>query len=468
MKKLNKPLLKNCWGAPLSDAALPPKQLARGAPNKLFCSGPAKKEKRFVIPFYHEKISVIQKNNKELLVPLRQFCDIIGIDWSSQLKKLKNDPVFEPVLRKIPLTASDSKVYFSDVLPLEYLNGFLFTISVKRLSDEQARNKLILYKQECYKVLFNYFNKGFALNAKKLKNPSTQKALVAEVKKALVTPLPFEVNKIQYTFLAEDNSQYGKTVLKHSLDSYFEMLRLVDSNIQFKDLKKGVSKLASPSTKKLVAVKGIKGRQNVYNIEIFKTHLLSLPLTTRESLSELGYDTVYNSLKKFIADNKHYCFDAEEGAISMHTDAFFEALILSNKNYLLLRNIVYVILCKNSNFYVGSHISYMKDRFPDHQLVKHKNFKCFLFLIQCSNDFGAREVEQAIFDKLSKATLRGHEDFEKAGSLGFAVNLDILTSCVTDVFTIRAPHLLFIKGNDVLQASQWVKSLQENSALPKN
>ena len=192
------------------------------------------------------------------------------------------------------------------------------------------------------------------------------------------------------------------------------MLRLVDSNLQFKDLKKGVSKLASgidkvdPSTKKLVAVKGIKGRQNVYNIEVFKTHLLSLPLTTHrpcrfpESFSELGYDTVYNSLKKFIAENEGYCFDAEEGAISMHTDAFFEALIFSNKNYLLLRNIVYVIQCENSNFYVGSHISYMKNRFPYHQLIKDKNFKCFLFLIQCCNDFGAREVEQAIFHKLSK------------------------------------------------------------------
>lgn len=256
------------------------------------------------------------------------------------------------------MTASNSKVYSSDVLPLEYLNGFLFTISVERLKNQEARHRLTLYKKECYKVLFDYFNKGFALNAKKLKDPSTQKALVSEVKKALVAPLPFEANKIQYTFLAEDNSRYGKTVLKHSLDSYFEMLRLVDSNLQFKDLKKGVSKLASPSTKKLVAVKGIKGRQNVYNIEVFKTHLLSLPLTTREGLSELGYDIVYNSLKKFIAENEGYCFDAEEGAISMHTDAFFEALIFSNKNYLLLRNIVYVIQCENSNFYVDSHISY--------------------------------------------------------------------------------------------------------------
>ena len=137
------------------------------------------------------------------------------------------------------------------------------------------------------------------------------------------------------------------------------MLRLVDSNIEFKDLKKGVSKLAAPSAKKLVAIKGVKGRQNLYNIEVFKSHLVSLPPSTRENLSELGYDVVYNNLKKFIVNNKDYCFDGEEGAISMHTDAFFEALVLSNKSYLLLRNIVYVIQCKNSNFYIGSHLTQM-------------------------------------------------------------------------------------------------------------
>ena len=104
------------------------------------------------------------------------------------------------------------------------------------------------------------------------------------------------------------------------------MLRLVDSSIEFKDLKKGVSRLASPSDKKLVAVKGIKGRQNLYNIDVFNAHLLSLPLTTRESLSELGYDTVYNNpvcfTLRFIVDNRDFCFDGERGAISMHTDAF--------------------------------------------------------------------------------------------------------------------------------------------------
>ena len=226
-------------------------------------------------------------------------------------------------------------------------------------------------------------------------------------------------------------------------------------------------KHTAPSDKKLVAVKGTKGRQNLYDINVFRTHILSLPSVlhkiTRENLSELGYDTVYSNIKKFILENKDYCFDAQDGAISMHTDIFFEALIQTDKNYLLLRNIVYIALCKNGNYYVGSHLSQMKDRFRDHDLVKNGNFESFVFLIQCHSDLGAREVEHSIFYQLSRVTLRNYEDFEKSGASGFKVSLEILTSCVTDVFTKKASELSFIKSDKLLQASNWVKSLQESA-----
>ena len=249
-------------------------------------------------------------------------------------------------------------------------------------------------------------------------------------------------------------------------------MKLVDSNIDFKDLKKGVSRFAPPNNKKLVAIKGIKGRQNLFSGEahsVFKAHILSLPLSTRESLSELGYDIVYSNIKKFILDSNGYCFDGQDGAISMHTDIFFETLIQRDKNYLLLRNIVYIIQCKNSNFYVGSHLTQMKDRFRDHELIK--NAVCFsaetsfVFLIQCHSDLGAppQTLEHSIFYQLSKITLRSYEDFEKSGASGFKVSLEILSSCVTDVFMKNAPELSFIKSEKLLQASQWVKSLQENT-----
>ena len=431
---------------------------------RLLCTSPEKEQKRFLIPFHGEKISVVQQKDEELLVPLRELCNNLGVSWKGQYKRIKEDPVLNSVVSLRETTAIDGKSYDTLTLPLKYLNGFLFTISDKRLKNEEAKKKLALYKTECYDVLFKYFNQGFALNTEKLKEPSAKEALVCEVRK-VVTPLAFKFDKLQYTYLAEENVQYGKTVLKHSLESYFNILKLVDFNIDFKDLKKGVSRFAPPNNKKLVAIKGIKGRQNLYDINVFKSHILSLPLSTRESLSELGYDIVYSNIKKFILDSNGYCFDGQDGAISMHTDIFFETLIQRDKNYLLLRNIVYIIQCKNSNFYVGSHLTQMKDRFRDHELIKNGNFESFVFLIQCHNDLGAppQTLEHSIFYQLSKITLRSYEDFEKSGASGFKVSLEILSSCVTDVFMKKAPELSFIKSEKLLQASQWVKSLQENT-----
>ena len=46
----------------------------------------------------------------------------------------------------------------------------------------------------------------------KLKEPSAKEALVCEVKKA-VSPLAFQCEELQYTFLAEENDQYGSVLL---------------------------------------------------------------------------------------------------------------------------------------------------------------------------------------------------------------------------------------------------------------
>jgi len=42
-------------------------------------------------------------------------------------------------------------------LPLDYLNGWLFGISVNRVKDDDIRNKLIRYQKECYRVLAREF-----------------------------------------------------------------------------------------------------------------------------------------------------------------------------------------------------------------------------------------------------------------------------------------------------------------------
>ena len=169
------------------------------------------KQKAFVIPFHGEKIAVIQEKDKETLIPLKQLCDNLGLSWQGQHKRIKEDMVLGATVSVTETVAPDGKIRKTLTLPLEFLNGFLFTISDKRLKNEKARKKLLVYKKECYKVLFEYFNQGFALNIEKLKEPAVQEELVSVVKKA-VNPLAFESEELQYTFFAEENLRYGKTV----------------------------------------------------------------------------------------------------------------------------------------------------------------------------------------------------------------------------------------------------------------
>ena len=79
----------------------------------------------------------------------------------------------------------------------------------------------------------------------KLKELAVQKALVSEVKKA-VSPLAFKSQELQYTFLAEENVQYGRKVLRHSLKAYFDLIREVKPDLEFKSLKRHFSIIAKP------------------------------------------------------------------------------------------------------------------------------------------------------------------------------------------------------------------------------
>ena len=146
-------------------------------------------------------------------------------------------------------TATDGKNYQSLVLPLSYLNGFLFGISLNRVKPPKTRDKLFIYQKECYRVLHEYFDKGFALNESKLKDPWIKKA--AENKLANIAPVPLIPLTIQegglnYTFLIEENINYGVSVLKHSVEAYVGLLRTADSNITLRDVKRRISRLAGP------------------------------------------------------------------------------------------------------------------------------------------------------------------------------------------------------------------------------
>ena len=409
-----------------------------------------------------ETLIVGCKNDGTVYIPLRQLCNNIGIGWKGQHKRIKRDKVLSIVTVNLEVTATDGKSYKSLVLPLSYLNVFLFGISLTRLKSSNTRAKLLIYQKECYQVLNEYFSQGFALNEANLRDPQVYNFAEKELQKSKpMESLEFQKGDLSHVFLLENNLEYGKKILKHSLRAYFNLLKANGTDITFKDLKRGISKLAGPNESKLVSIKGIRGRQYVYDTRILREHLLSLPTCFRESMQDLGWVSLYSEVKAFLLDNsKEFRFDGEKGSVSLYTDLLFEEICITSKAFSQLFNMTYVILCKNGNYYIGSHIAKSEQRFPLHKVLRGQNFDSFLFLIECSQSKGAREIEHAIFHVLSMETQRPYETFEKAGAEGFSIDLSILTSSITDIVKRESQHVQFANRTVVTQANQWARSIE--------
>ena len=112
--------------------------------------------------FYEDEITVVVVGSdgaeQLIYVPLRPICEYLGIDWSSQRRRITNDPVLSRRSRSVAVTATEAGGRREmTCLPLDYLNGWLFGVSTNRIKDDGIRERLIRYQDECYSVLAKAF-----------------------------------------------------------------------------------------------------------------------------------------------------------------------------------------------------------------------------------------------------------------------------------------------------------------------
>ena len=100
-------------------------------------------------------IAVIDQNGMPL-VPIKPICDALRIDYSSQLKKLKEDDFYNSVMGLSPTTGADGKTYQMATLPLKYALLWLGSINPKNVAPE-AKETVMNYKEACATALFDYF-----------------------------------------------------------------------------------------------------------------------------------------------------------------------------------------------------------------------------------------------------------------------------------------------------------------------
>ncbi len=114
-----------------------------------------------VVKFHNDFLEVVRvaANNAvgrvdgEYWVSVRKVCENLDIDFKYQHQKLKSDPAYDTKLIKVKTAGGMQEMF---CIPLEKLNGWLFTINPNKVKPE-VKQKLIAYKNECFKVLYNHF-----------------------------------------------------------------------------------------------------------------------------------------------------------------------------------------------------------------------------------------------------------------------------------------------------------------------
>lgn len=118
------------------------------------------------VDFYGDTIVAVRTGKGAIFVPVRPICDLLGVDWSAQRRRIARDPVMGAEAMSVAITTTDidpdsrrPRTSAMLALPLDYVSGFLFGINADRIKPE-IRERLIQYQRECYKVLTEAFTEG--------------------------------------------------------------------------------------------------------------------------------------------------------------------------------------------------------------------------------------------------------------------------------------------------------------------
>ena len=181
------------------------------------------------VPFHGSTLYIIKHQGKPY-VPLKPIVEGIGMDWASQLTKLKRR--FTSSIVEITTVADNGKPRTMICLALPKLAGWLNTISPNKVNPG-IRNKVILCQKECDSVLHEYWAREEVITPSKVKKDGHKKITIEqqEAIEQLVTarmkPLQNENReKVQNTLWEALKSHFGCSYKEISEEQFIEALLL--------------------------------------------------------------------------------------------------------------------------------------------------------------------------------------------------------------------------------------------------
>lgn len=101
-------------------------------------------------------VNIVVVNNEEQLIPIKPICEALGVNYTTQIEKLKSHPIYSSTIPLRGIVAADGKERVMSCLPLRYLSGWIFSIHPDNVKEE-IRENLIQYQIKCNDILHDYF-----------------------------------------------------------------------------------------------------------------------------------------------------------------------------------------------------------------------------------------------------------------------------------------------------------------------
>lgn len=114
------------------------------------------------VEFYGDEVTAVRLKDGRVFVPVKPICELLGVDWNGQRRRINRDPVMSVSMATVDVTSTEGERVVARAvlcLPLDYVSGFLFGLNADRVRPD-LREKVIRYQQECYKVLAEAFTDG--------------------------------------------------------------------------------------------------------------------------------------------------------------------------------------------------------------------------------------------------------------------------------------------------------------------
>lgn len=124
------------------------------------------------VPFHGTNLFVVEHEGQPY-APMRPIVEGMGLDWKSQHVKLQSGRFETCVVEITTQIPGDDQRRAVTCLPLRKLMGWLMSIHPNKVRSE-IRDKVIAYQSECDDVLWNYWTKGSATNARVAQQPVDQ------------------------------------------------------------------------------------------------------------------------------------------------------------------------------------------------------------------------------------------------------------------------------------------------------